>query len=278
MIIAAPDCSLVYDLYPSPNFGERRSGVAPDMILLHYTGAPGCDESLRKAWLRDPGGQALAWLADPQSNVSAHYLVHEDGRIVQLVSEACRAWHAGVASWHGVTDINSRSIGIEIVNLGHEAGLPEFTQAQIAAVIALCKSVTERHEIAPERVLAHSDVAPGRKVDPGERFPWDSLAREGVGFWRPEAEATAGARAFCEGDEGQPVRAMQAMFAFYGYGVQITGVFDAQTRAVVEAFQRHWRRSRVDGIADASTLATLRDLIAACDGLKSTKAKRRQSP
>jgi N-acetylmuramoyl-L-alanine amidase len=253
--------ALVTEVRPSPNFGERIGCAAPDMILLHYTGAPSGAE--REAWLRDPGGQALAWLVNPQSGVSAHYLVHEDGRIVQLVSEARRAWHAGAASWLGVTDINSRSIGIEIVNLGHEANMPEFPPAQIEAVTALCKSVMARHAIAPERVLAHSDVAPGRKVDPGERFPWDLLAREGVGLFMPEAPGAPGARAYCEGDEGQPVRALQAMFAMFGYGVQFTGVFDAQTKAVVEAFQRHWRRSRVDGVADASTLATLRDLIGA---------------
>lgn len=262
MLIDAPDCPLVAELRPSPNHGERIGCAAPDMILLHYTGAPAGDA--RAAWLRDPGGQALAWLADPASCVSAHYLVHEDGRIVQLVSEARRAWHAGAASWRGEKDINSRSIGIEIVNLGHEAGLPDFPAAQIAAVTALCRSAMARHAIAPERVLAHSDVAPGRKVDPGERFPWDALAREGVGLWVAEAAPAAGARAFSEGDEGQPVRALQAMFALFGYGVQMTGVFDAQTKAVVEAFQRHWRRSRVDGVADAATVATLRDLIAAC--------------
>jgi N-acetylmuramoyl-L-alanine amidase len=262
MLIEAPDCPLVNELRPSPNHGERIGCSAPDMILLHYTGAPAGET--RAAWLRDPGGQALDWLASAQSCVSAHYLVHEDGRIVQLVSEARRAWHAGLASWRGEKDINSRSVGVEIVNLGHEAGLPEFPAAQIEAVIALCRSVTSRHRIRPERVLAHSDVAPGRKVDPGERFPWDALARAGVGLWLPEATGPSAARPYAEGDEGQPVQALQAMLAMFGYGVQITGVYDVPTKAVVEAFQRHWRRSRVDGIADASTLATLRDLIDAC--------------
>lgn len=264
MLIDAPDCPLVNELRPSPNHGERIGCAAPDMILLHYTGAPSGEA--RDAWLRDPGGQALDWLASPQSGVSSHYLVHEDGRIVQLVSEARRAWHAGRASWRGEADLNSRSIGVEIANLGHEAGLPDFPDAQIEAVIALCRDVVARHAIPPERVLAHSDVAPGRKVDPGERFPWERLARAGVGLWRPEAAGAPGARAFSEGDEGQPVRALQAMLALFGYGLQITGVYDAQTKAVVEAFQRHWRRSRVDGVADAGVIATLRDLIAARGG------------
>ncbi|MDP2355291.1 MAG: N-acetylmuramoyl-L-alanine amidase [Beijerinckiaceae bacterium] len=261
MLIETPDCPLVAELCPSPNHGERIGCATPDMILLHYTGAPAGAQ--REEWLRDPGGQALAWLVNPLASVSAHYLVREDGCIVQLVSETRRAWHAGRASWLGLTDINSCSIGIEIVNLGHEAGLPEFPQAQVAAVTALCKSAMGRHGIAPWRVLAHSDVAPGRKVDPGERFPWDALAREGVGLWTPEAPSAPGGRVYLEGDEGQPVRALQAMFALFGYGAQITGVFDAQTKAVVEAFQRHWRRSRIDGVADVSTVATLRDLIAA---------------
>lgn len=261
MLIDAPDCPLVGELCPSPNNGERVGCVTPDMIVLHYTGAPGGEA--RAAWLGDPGGQALAWLTNPASSVSSHYLVHEDGRIVQLVSEARRAWHAGLSSWRGVTDINSHSIGIEIVNLGHEGALPAFPDAQILAVTALCKDAMARHTIAPARILAHSDIAPGRKVDPGEKFPWDHLAREGVGLWVPEAALSTGGRAFCEGDEGQPVRALQAMFAMFGYGLQITGVFDAQTKAVVEAFQRHWRRSRVDGVADAATIATLRDLMAA---------------
>jgi N-acetylmuramoyl-L-alanine amidase len=261
MLIEAPDCPLVHELRPSPNHGERIGCAAPDMILLHYTGAPSGET--REAWLADPGGQAVAWLANAQSSVSAHYLVHEDGRIVQLVSEARRAWHAGVASWRGVTDINSRSIGIEIVNLGHEAGLPDFPATQVEAVIALCRSIVSRHAIAPARVLAHSDVAPGRKVDPGERFPWERLAREGVGLWSQAPAQTNALRSYCEGDEGQPVRALQAMFALFGYGVQMTGVFDAQTKAVVQAFQRHWRPSLVDGVADAQTIAVLRDLIAA---------------
>ncbi|MBX9741574.1 MAG: N-acetylmuramoyl-L-alanine amidase [Beijerinckiaceae bacterium] len=266
MLIEAPDCPLVNELRPSPNHGERIGCVTPDMILLHYTGAPAGEA--RAAWLRDPGGQALDWLANPLSCVSAHYLIHEDGRIVQLVSEARRAWHAGAASWGGESDINSRSVGVEIVNLGHEADLPQFPLAQVEAVIALCRSIASRNGVRPERVLAHSDVAPGRKVDPGERFPWSKLAKAGVGLWRPEAESPPGARAYCEGDEGQPVRALQAMLALFGYGVQITGVFDAQTRAVVEAFQRHWRTSRVDGIADGSTIATLRALIEARGALK----------
>ncbi|MBN9252732.1 MAG: N-acetylmuramoyl-L-alanine amidase, partial [Mesorhizobium sp.] len=156
------------DVRVSPNFGPREGTRRPDMIVLHYTGM-------------ESGQAAEAWLCDPASEVSSHYLVHEDGRIVQMVRESDRAWHAGKSSWRGVTDTNSRSVGIEIVNPGHTLGYPKFPQIQIDAVIDLCRGIVGRHGIAPELVLAHSDVAPGRKVDPGEKFPWPKLFEAGVG-------------------------------------------------------------------------------------------------
>ena len=152
----------------SPNFGQRVGTTRPDMIILHYTGM-------------ESGEGAEAWLCNPASEVSSHYLVHEDGRIIQMVRESDRAWHAGKSSWQGRTDINSCSVGIEIVNPGHAFGYPDFPDVQIAAVINLCRGIIERHGIVPERVLAHSDVAPGRKIDPGEKFPWHALAVSGVG-------------------------------------------------------------------------------------------------
>ncbi len=256
-----PDSRFVAEVAPSPNHGKRIGHGAPDAIVLHYTGLRREDEA---AWRRDPGGEAVRWLCDPQSCVSSHYVVNEDGRILQLVPEARRAWHAGVAFWRGSSDLNSHSVGVEIVNAGHFAGLPEFPKAQIEAVIALCRDIAGRHAIVPERVLAHSDIAPGRKIDPGERFPWGELARAGVGHWVVPADIVAG-RTFGPGDEGQPVRALQAMFALYGYGLPLTGVYDAVTQDVVSAFQRRYRPALVDGRADASTLATLRDLIAALE-------------
>ncbi len=242
-----PDSPVAAKVFPSPNHGERKGG-APDMILLHYTGMP-------------TGAEALLRLCNPLSEVSCHYFVWEDGGVLQLVPEARRAWHAGLASWAGETDINSRSIGIEIVNPGHAGGAPPFPAAQIEAVIALCADICARHAIVPERVLAHSDVAPARKCDPGELFPWDELHARGVGHY-VEASAIAGGRFFALGDEGQPVQALQAMFALYGYAIAVTGVYDAATEQVVRAFQRHFRRERVDGVADASTITTLRDVIA----------------
>ncbi len=239
------DPRLACERLASPNHGERKGAL--DMVLLHYTGMASAQAALER-------------LCDPQAEVSAHYLVHEDGRIVQMVPEARRAWHAGKAFWKGESDINSRSIGIEIVNPGHEYGYVDFPDAQIDAVTALCLDIVERHGIAPERVLAHSDVAPGRKVDPGERFPWARLAASGVGHWVEPAPVVSG-RFFQQGAIGQPVEALQTMLALYGYGVDVNGVYDEKTTQVIEAFQRHFRPERFDGVADASTITTLHQLL-----------------
>jgi N-acetylmuramoyl-L-alanine amidase len=231
----------------SPNFNPRRGTDRPDAIILHYTGM-----QTAKA--------AEAWLCDPASEVSSHYLVHEDGAIVQMVRESDRAWHAGKSSWLGVTDINSWSVGIEIVNPGHELGYPDFPDGQIEAVIGLCQGICGRHGIVPARILAHSDVAPGRKVDPGEKFPWKTLAMANVGHF-VEPVPIGGGKVLKAGDSGQAVEELQSMLEFYGYGVEITGNFDAATEVVVAAFQRHFRPERIDGIADASTVETLRLLL-----------------
>ena len=244
-----PDSPVASKVFPSPNHGERSCVTRPDCLILHYTGMP-------------TGAEALAWLCNPVSEVSCHYFVWEDGHVLQLVPEARRAWHAGRASWAGATDLNSHSIGVEIVNPGHEGGLPAFPAAQIDAVIRLSSDICERHAIPPHRVLAHSDIAPARKRDPGERFPWDALAARGVGHW-VDPQPLGGGRFFGCGDEGQPVQALQAMLGLYGYGLTITGVYDEATEQVVRAFQRHFRPERIDGIADASTITTLRNLIAA---------------
>ncbi|MDX8497638.1 N-acetylmuramoyl-L-alanine amidase [Mesorhizobium sp. VK4C] len=232
----------------SPNFGPRREMLRPDMIVLHYTGMA-------------TGAGAEAWLCDPASEVSAHYLVHENGCIVQMVREGDRAWHAGKSLWFGRTDINSCSVGIEIVNPGHALGYKAFPKRQIDAVIGLCAGIAGRHSIPPQRVLAHSDVAPGRKVDPGEKFPWKALFAAGVGHLVSAAPIRQGATLkAC--DTGADVEALQSMLALYGYGVEISGVFDRQTEIVVAAFQRHFRRRLVDGVADSSTIRTLQRLLA----------------
>jgi N-acetylmuramoyl-L-alanine amidase len=194
------------------------------------------------------------------SNVSCHYLVDVDGRITQMVDEELRAWHAGKSIWKGEQDINSTSIGIEIQNPGHDHGYPDFPRVQIAAVAALGRDIVARYAIPPEHVLAHSDVAPQRKKDPGEKFDWHSLHVQGLGHWAPPVRVRGG-RFLQSGDRGEAVEALQALLAFYGYGIEMTGDFDQDTKAVVTAFQRHFRPERIDGIADRSTIETLRRLI-----------------
>ena len=243
-----PDSSVVSDVIPSANFGDRNKGLVPDMIVLHYTGMP------------DVEG-ALARLCSAGTEVSAHYVVLEDGRVLQCVPEAKRAWHAGVASWAGDDDVNSCSIGIEIVNRGHDWGYPEFPLRQVAAVIALCRGIMLRRNVPANRVLGHSDVAPSRKKDPGEKFPWHSLANSGVGHWVQPAPIVRG-ESMKLGAIGDNVRAMQEALARYGYGIAATGKYDSATMEIVTAFQRHFRPERIDGVADHSTMATLHALLA----------------
>ena len=229
---------------PSPNFDVRKT--PPDMIVLHYTGM-------------QTGEGALARLTDAQAKVSSHYLVEEDGRVFRLVAEERRAWHAGVSFWKGETDVNSRSIGIEIVNPGHEWGYRAFPKAQIAAVIALAADIRTRWLIDDSRIVGHSDVAPDRKDDPGELFPWKALAEAGHGLW-VEPPAAPGAP-LGEGAEGAGVFALQAGFTRLGYDCAPSGTFDAHTTSVVRAFQRHWRQERFDGVADGETRARLIALL-----------------
>ena len=242
------DCSV----RPAVNYGDRSEDLKTDILLLHYTGM-------------ESGEAALDWLCCEESGVSCHYFVHEDGRIVQLVPECKRAWHAGKSCWQGEADINSRSIGIEIANPGHAGDYPEFPDEQIAAVIELCKDILARNiNIKPNTVLAHSDVAPGRKHDPGEKFPWERLYENGIGHWAAASEKLKGGY-LQMGDEGEPVAALQAMLALYGYCIEISGVFDQRTHDSIYAFQQHFRQSLVDGVADGETLATLNELIRTLD-------------
>jgi N-acetylmuramoyl-L-alanine amidase len=229
---------------PSPNFDART--VPPDMVVLHYTGMP-------------TGEAALERLRDPAAKVSAHYLVEEDGRVFSLVPEARRAWHAGKSFWRGETDINARSIGVEIVNPGHEWGYRPFPDRQIGAVIELLGEVRARWTIDDARLVGHSDVAPDRKEDPGERFPWKRLSEAGHGLWVEPVAAPGGPLG--EGDEGPGVFALQAGLSRLGYDSAPSGAFDVATGAIVRAFQRHWRQDRVDGVADGETRARLIALL-----------------
>jgi N-acetylmuramoyl-L-alanine amidase len=232
----------------SPNHGPRPGKVT--MLVLHYTGM-------------ETAQAALDRLCDPASQVSAHYLIDESGRVVQLVAEDRRAWHAGVASWCGEPDVNGASIGVELANPGHEFGPSAYPAAQMAALRALAGGILARHGIAGRHVVGHSDVAPGRKQDPGEWFDWAGLAHSGIGLW-PEPAVSRG-RAFCQGDSGEDVGRFQAALASYGYGLVADGRFGPATRLVVEAFQRHFRPRLIDGVADRETLDRLAGLMQLLD-------------
>ena len=230
---------------PSPNFNDRTAGEIK-YLILHYTGMA-------------TGEVALQRLCDERSKVSAHYLIEEDGRVFTLVPEAERAWHAGVATWEGDHDINGLSLGIELVNPGHDApgykgNYRSFPEAQMAALLTLCKDILSRHKIAPWHILGHSDIAPDRKCDPGELFDWQFLASEAIGFWPDKAmEIPVGASV--------DIKLFQQGLADYGYGIDITGQADPQTQAVIRAFQRHFRPADVRGIADSECYSILENLL-----------------
>ena len=210
---------------PSPNHDDR-GGAPIDMLVLHYTGM-------------QSGAAAIDRLCDPAAKVSAHYTVDEDGTVYAHVPEDRRAWHAGVSHWAGADNINSRSIGIEIVNPGHEYGYREFPAAQIAALIELCGGILQRHAIAASRVLGHSDVAPARKDDPGELFPWQHLADAGVGVWPQGVKSDLGAEALIQ----------------YGYDP------NAPLDKVITAFQRHFRPKSLTGQWDGECARLLASLL-----------------
>ena len=210
---------------PSPNHGLRAAGVPIDVLLLHYTGM-------------DTAEAALDRLCDPAAEVSCHWLIDRDGTVYRLVDEERRAWHAGQSFWAGAHDINSRSIGIELVNPGHELGYPDFPPDQMAALAELAQGILARHPIPPHRVLGHSDVAPGRKQDPGEKFDWAWLAGQSIGLWpAPQAGAESG---------------------------DLTRIgYENCDRASVIAFQRHWHPARVDGVLDAGTRSRIAQITSA---------------
>jgi len=214
------------------------------MLVLHYTGMKTADE-------------ALARLCDPTARVSAHYVVEENGTIWQLVPEERRAFHAGRSCWAGGGDLNQVSIGIEIVNPGHEWGYRPFPEDQMAAVQRLCGALLARHRIPPDRVVGHSDIAPDRKSDPGELFDWPRLARAGIGIW-PERAAVATGRGLPVGVVGRA--AALAALAAIGYCVTV-----GQERVALAAFQRRFRPERWDGLLDTETAGRLAELRAAYD-------------
>jgi len=224
---------------PSPNFDARSLPVS--LLILHYTNM-------------DSPEAAVARLCDQQSKVSAHYLISQTGEIIQMVDEASRAWHAGVAFWGGIEDVNSASIGIELDHQGHAADgtMAAYPEAQIASLIDLSQDIIARHNIAAAGVLGHSDVAPGRKTDPGEALDWARLAGHGIGLWL-DAVAVEPVEALRRDMQNPAVAALQQALSAFGYKVAQDGVFGAALEAVIISFQRHFRPTRVDGVADAET-------------------------
>ena len=216
---------------PSPNCEPRPEGTPIDILVLHYTGMRTADE-------------ALGRMCDPTAKVSAHYCIDEVGTITRLVPEDKCAWHAGVSSWRGFKNVNPRSIGIELVNPGHEFGYAVFPEIQMTALILLSSAIVRRHHIPGRNVVGHSDIAPSRKQDPGELFDWKRLANAGIGLW-PRAGAKA--------DPEDVVMLMES----YGYDIHEEGA--------IAAFQRHFRPERIDGVPDEETAQLLAGLLEVAD-------------
>lgn len=224
---------------PSPNHDARTLPLTH--VILHYTDMA-------------DGAAALDRLCDPQAKVSAHYFIRRDGGCVQLVDDARRAWHAGVSFWRGVRDMNSASIGIELDHDGHapDGRMAAFPEVQMQALLDLLAEVTARHDLDRRCVLGHSDIAPGRKIDPGEAFDWRRLAAAGYGIW-PDAVPVEPVPALTVGQADKAVLPLQKALAGIGYEISADSLFGVQTEAVIAAFQRHFRPSQVDGQADAET-------------------------
>ena len=240
---------------PSPNWDERPEDAGPvDTLVLHYTGMVSAEA-------------ALARLTDPAAKVSAHWCIGEEGTLWRLVPEERRAWHAGQSEWRGRRSVNDVSIGIELANPGHEHGYRPFPPAQMDAVVDLARAIVARHSIAPRNVVAHSDIAPTRRQDPGELFDWARLAQAGIGLWPREGEGPAHAGPpLRQGDIGDAVRLHQERLRVVGYGLVIDGAFGPTTAAVVRAFQRHFRQDCVDGVIDGGTAANLERVSALAAG------------
>jgi N-acetylmuramoyl-L-alanine amidase len=224
----------------SPNYDARPLGVPIDMLVLHYTGM-------------ETAAAAIARLTDPAAKVSAHWLIDEDGTVVRLVPESMRAWHAGVSFWRGASDINARSVGIELVNPGHDFGYRPFSEPQMTALLALAAEILARHPIPPRNVVGHSDVAPRRKMDPGELFDWTRLARAGIGLWPQPADD-------CIPEADAVTRILE------GIGYETADLF-----ATLRAFQRRFRASRANGRLDFETARLAKGLFdLCCDGTAPT--------
>ena len=234
----------------SPNFNQRPKGTVIDMLVLHYTGMTNASSALKK-------------LCDSNKKVSAHYPVDEVGNCFQLVDEVNRAWHAGESSWAGNSDVNGCSIGIELVNPGHEFGYRPFPEIQMRSLEMLMRDILSRHSILAHKILGHSDVSPSRKRDPGELFDWHRLAANGFGLWphQKHDHIFTDEKPLQFGMNGTAVTDLQKQLTYFGYNIEITGYYDHQTKEVVIAFQRHFRSQQIDGVFDSLCMDLLLDLL-----------------
>jgi len=232
--------------HSSPNWNDRPEGASIDTVVLHYTGMKSC-------------AGALARLCDPAAQVSAHYLIDEDGSLFQLVAEQHRAWHAGVSRWQGRDNLNHHSIGIELVNPGHEFGYRPFPEAQIHSLLQLLAGIQERHLIPRANFVGHSDIAPERKSDPGELFPWALLAEKGYGIysWLNACDTTV---ILQKGNQGEEVNKLNQQLGVVGYHGFDYDTFGGGTERVIKAFQTHWRPAAVTGIFDKGTAMVLNEI------------------
>ena len=232
--------------HPSPNWNERPAGSVIDTVILHYTGMIS-------------GSAALDRMCDPAAQVSAHYMIEEDGRIFHLVDEEKRAWHAGLSNWRGRDNLNHTSIGVELVNPGHEFGYRAFPGAQIDSLIILLSGIKKRHTIPASGFIGHSDIAPTRKTDPGELFPWKRLSEHGFGLWSSrDGSSTLPVAGL--GQKGKDVIKFNKQLGIVGYHLDDIECFDATIQSIVRAFQAHWRSDTVSGLIDAGTASVLEDI------------------
>ena len=231
--------------YPSPNFGERKNIENIDMLVIHYTNMKSAEA-------------ALQHMCDKKSQVSAHYLICEHGIIYRLVDEKYRAWHAGVSHWRGITDINSHSIGIELANLGHTNGLRPFTKEQMQSLIKLCHDILDRHQIPSYNIIGHSDIAAGRKLDPGPLFDWQTLAKNNIGLWPDLVEPylkTPDSNNNNEKSNKDNQYILMQILSEIGY--------DMKNTQATAAFQRHYMANNINNIADNKTIALASNLLTA---------------
>jgi N-acetylmuramoyl-L-alanine amidase len=243
---------MIIQQYLSPNYNDRPMGIVPDIVVLHYTGMQSASVALER-------------LRDPVAEVSAHYMIDETGNVLELVHPSKRAWHAGISSWAGRENLNHYSIGIELVNPGHEFGYTDFPSTQLASLLDLLKQLNRDFDIKRHMYVGHSDIAPDRKEDPGEKFPWQMLAHKGFGIYCNKdgsgQEAILSDQMNNDAILRQKIIQLQNNLQLVGYRIEKNGLYDQQTKACVMAFQRHWRQNYVTGVYDAGTDIVLNDIM-----------------